>query len=114
MAFWRFCNRPLSCSFGLQQLHAVVTLLKAELTAVLTANTVECCCFHGMQVGQAAAAIEVPKFEPRKGVQIETDPTATTVKSSLGSDDRAITNGLISQLEVGIHCAHELRVSHRL
>ena len=51
------------------------------------------------QIGKAAAAVKVPKFQPKKGVQIETDPTATQVKSSLGSDDKAITNSLINQLE---------------
>lgn len=56
-------------------------------------------------MGKLAAAVKVPKFQPKKGVQIETDPTATQVKSSLGSDDKAITNGLLKQLEASSSAA---------
>ena len=43
------------------------------------------------QVGEAAGKVHVPPFEPRQGVQIETDPKATSVSSAaaLGDDERA-------------------------
>ncbi|KAK9849259.1 hypothetical protein WJX84_002174, partial [Apatococcus fuscideae] len=70
-------------------------ILKAEVHGIQLPSWAS----DAAQVGKAAAAVKVPKFQPKKGVQIETDPTATQVKSSLGSDDKAITNSLINQLE---------------
>lgn len=56
-----------------------------------------------MQVAQAAAKVHVPEFVPKKGVQIETDPKASSVSkaTALGDDEGAI-NALIEKLEVKI------------
>ena len=48
-----------------------------------------------------AGDVALPPFEPRKGVQIETDPKATKVVSATQDDESAIES-LISSLEVGL------------
>ena len=52
-------------------------------------------------MGQAAANVHVEKFVPKQGVQIETDPKASSVSkaTSMGDDEGAI-NALIEKLEV--------------
>lgn len=53
------------------------------------------------QVGQAAAAVPVPEFVPKQGVQIETDPKASSVsKATAMGDDEGAINALIERLEV--------------
>ena len=48
-----------------------------------------------------AGDVDIPPFEPRKGVQIETDPKATKVVSATQDDESAIES-LISSLEVSL------------
>ena len=45
----------------------------------------------GLQVAAAAAAVPIPEFKPALGVQIETDPKATSDKPASGDlvDDEA-------------------------
>ena len=52
-----------------------------------------------MQVGKFAGEVDVPPFEPRKGVQIETDPKATKAVS-ITQDDESAIESLINALEV--------------
>ena len=53
------------------------------------------------QVGEAAGKVHVPPFEPRQGVQIETDPKATSVSSAAAlGDDEGVIDSLIKRLEV--------------
>ena len=54
---------------------------------------------NGAQVAEAAARVDVPAFQPQKGVQIETDPKATSVRGG-GGDDEGVIEALIQQLEV--------------
>ena len=58
-----------------------------------------CSCWHSLQVAKVAGDVDIPPFEPRKGVQIETDPKATKVVSATQDDESAIES-LISSLEV--------------
>ena len=55
-----------------------------------------------MQVGEAAGKVHIEPFVPRQGVQIETDPKATSINSAtaMGDDEGAI-EGLIQRLQVG-------------
>ena len=46
-----------------------------------------------------AANVQVPKFKPQKGVQIETDPKATKAVAS-AQDDESVIEALITKLEV--------------
>ncbi len=57
-------------------------------------------CWGALQVAKVAGDADIPAFEPRKGVQIETDPKATKVVSATQDDESAIES-LISSLEVG-------------
>jgi hypothetical protein len=52
-------------------------------------------------VGAAAGRVHVPRFVPRAGVQIETDPKATAASkaTALGDDEGAIA-AHIAKLEV--------------
>ncbi len=52
-------------------------------------------------MAQAAGQVHVPEFVPKKGVQIETDPKASSISraSALGDDEGVIT-ALIEKLEV--------------
>lgn len=54
-------------------------------------------------MGQAAAKVHVERFVPKQGVQIETDPKASSVSkaTSMGDDEGAI-NALIEKLEVSL------------
>jgi ubiquitin-activating enzyme E1 len=53
------------------------------------------------QVAEAAGQVPVEPFVPRKGVQIETDPKATSVsKASALGDDEGVINALVERLEV--------------
>ena len=47
-----------------------------------------------------AAKVDIPDFVPRQGVQIETDPKATSSKPAAAGDDMAIIEGMISDLQV--------------
>ncbi|CAL5220461.1 g2482 [Coccomyxa viridis] len=52
------------------------------------------------KVGEAAGKVHVPPFEPRQGVQIETDPKATSVSSAAAlGDDEGVIDSLIKRLE---------------
>ena len=45
--------------------------------------------------------MHVPQFEPKQGVQIETDPKATNVSSAAAlGDDEGVIDSLIKRLEV--------------
>ena len=47
--------------------------------------------------------MHVPQFEPKQGVQIETDPKATSVSSAAAlGDDEGVIDSLIKRLEVGL------------
>ena len=56
-----------------------------------------------VQVAKVAGQIELPTFQPRKGVHIETDPKGTAKPVSSG-DDTAVIDNLISQLQVRSYC----------
>ncbi|BDA45843.1 Ubiquitin-activating enzyme E1 1 [Coccomyxa sp. Obi] len=64
------------------------------------------------KVAQAAAKVHIPEFVPKKGVQIETDPKASSVSkaTALGDDEGAI-NALIEKLEA---TAKELPPGYKL
>ena len=53
-------------------------------------------------MGEAAGRVHIEPFVPRQGVQIETDPKATSVDSAtaMGDDEGAI-EALIQRLQVG-------------
>ena len=55
-----------------------------------------------LQVGEAAGRVHIEPFVPRQGVQIETDPKATSADSAtaMGDDEGAI-EALIQRLQVG-------------
>ena len=67
------------------------------------------------QVAQAAEKVHEPEFVPKQGVQIETDPKASSVSkaTSMGDDEGAI-NALIEKLEVSSQPAMQRRQSHAL
>ena len=46
------------------------------------------------------ARVQVPEFEPKSGVKIETDPNATSVSNGVGGDDATVIAGLVERLEV--------------
>lgn len=53
------------------------------------------------KVGEAAGKVHVDPFVPRQGVQIETDPKATSVsKATAMGDDEGAINALIERLKV--------------
>lgn len=49
-------------------------------------------------VGAAAAKLDVPKFEPKKGVRIETDPKAESKAPISMTDDESVIESLCQQL----------------
>lgn len=49
---------------------------------------------------EAAAAVKVEAFVPRKGVQIETDPKAAGSAPVMHGDDASAIDGLAVQLQV--------------
>ena len=52
-------------------------------------------------MGEAAGKVHVDPFVPRQGVQIETDPKATSVsKATAMGDDEGAINALIERLKV--------------
>lgn len=50
-------------------------------------------------VAEAAARVEVPEFQPREGVKIETDPKATNKAPASSYDDEAVIDALAGQLQ---------------
>lgn len=55
---------------------------------------------NSSKVAQEAAAVQLPEFVPRKGVQIETDPKANNKPAITATDDNGAIEGMLKQLEV--------------
>ena len=89
----------LSPSSNMQYLHA----------SPATRSLVKDPAILGMQVGEAAGRVHIEPFVPRQGVQIETDPKATSVNSAtaMGDDEGAI-EALTQRLQVGSPCCAAL------
>lgn len=66
------------------------------------------------QIAQLAAEVDIPAFVPKAGVQIETDPKATSAKPAAAYDDEAIIEGMIANLQVShMPCKHAaIRMFH--
>ena len=74
--------------------------MAGSLPVMFGSPDLHCCCG---QVGEAAGKVHVPQFQPKQGVQIETDPKATSVGSAAAlGDDEGVIDALIKRLQVGI------------
>jgi len=51
------------------------------------------------KVAAEAAKVPIPKFQPKKGVHIETDPNATNTTSFVNTDEGSVIAGLLETLE---------------
>jgi len=91
-------SRTLSAGFSWFQLLSALKLTDDELVSSFAMN--------GLNVSRpydalaaAIAAVPVVAFKPKDGVRIETDPKATAAASSMGMDDEAIIEDLLSKLQ---------------
>ena len=59
--------------------------------------------------------MHVPQFQPRQGVQIETDPKATSVGSAAAlGDDEGVIDALIKRLQVHFAHFHAIAAPHAM
>ena len=59
--------------------------------------------------------MHVPQFQPRQGVQIETDPKATSVGSAAAlGDDEGVIDALIKRLQVQFAQFHAIAAPHAM
>ena len=59
--------------------------------------------------------MHVPQFEPKQGVQIETDPKATNVSSAAAlGDDEGVIDSLIKRLEVRCFISRTWPITYQL
>ncbi|KAK9812201.1 hypothetical protein WJX73_003893 [Symbiochloris irregularis] len=99
--FWSAPKRfphPLDYS-ATDDTHASLVQAAAILKAESCAISVPKWASDAAKVAQLAGEVDIPAFVPRAGVQIETDPKATSAKPSAAYDDEAIIEGMITKLQ---------------